>query len=494
MPTDIKAAILEKDLTALASLSAEELIEFKDADESLNAFMFACVKHADVNVVRIILEKTLNYFTTRPLQYEEINITDIAKLSLEDDGDDIEDDSVSPSSNQILNHVFEFYYGTVLVSDVNLYAPALAFIHQQDDTVALFRDILHFEPLHDEFLRKKNNEKLTKSDIKRAFSSVTKKHGDCNLNAFFTSKKPTSYRPPRQFHGGRERQLLKQLSTVIYFYIKANNSQNKLVETELMHLKIGDVSHLIISCNAKDKLAGVFPSDITMGDLQDRLKNNIEVRGDTEGRERVTRYQKILGKIFDNEEIGHSLEEGENSADIQCYQQVVKLLQEKNTTVHIFETYTDEVRVDQDPIIAEIFSANESRVIILDNGNPIPSHQYFHAEEYLVKILLAIKEHAKGVNDDATIYSCIAGKKRPCSTCYATMTHFWVNNHGSRPGFAWKTAVDSQVISSAQLTVLSMLRQQCYVTQSKNNKFLSGYDSGSDDDEIENESRVYRLG
>jgi len=476
MPVDISNAITMKNIDVLRIVDLEQLMLFNE--DGMNAFMFACFTHADYDVVKTILERAITHFvneTTREmiLHFEQISID----TNMDEDLDQY---------GEVGKNFYHFFYGTARVDGIDLYAPALAFRKNQQRTIQMIEQILYLEPIHDDFLP-------TKVARKKAFVNATKKHGGTSRGVYYSSKLSTPQeRLPRSFDQERERQLLKQLSTVLFFYIQPK--AKKLVETETLHLRIGNISHLVISCNAGDTISTAFDGIDTMKKLQDKLQKTITVNGNIEGKKRIKRYQEILKSIFLSAENRYIHSNGDTEQireDINKYTNIADILRDPLINIHLVNNYIlAKQQPPQHQIITDLFG-NTPLIVIINNEK---SHDLGrHAEEYLVDVVDAVRQHAKANSINKEIYSCIGGKKRPCFTCYSTMFTRRIDNHGSRPGYAWQSSLNVQANESSKMTILCMLQQSSYVTKLKNGKYKSDYDSGSDDEEIQHERQVYNI-
>lgn len=476
----IQLAIHNNRIKFLATLDIEELISFSDKKNNLNAFLFACLENCEYKIINLIIDRALDYFCKKIKNSEEYKNSDIEA-----------DEVIDIAENcQAGKEYFEFFYGTFEVNKMKLNAAALVLRNNNTEAARLIFDKLFLSPVHDEFLP-------PKKERKEVFDLLTKKYGK-SQGAYFSSELPNIERQPRQFKKERERQLLKQLSTVLFFYIKANRSK-KLTEIEILHLHIENVSHLIISCNGGDDLGESFKEVSTMKDLHAKLIGDIKVNRDIEGSFRVKRYQEIFKSIFSTKgEIGYGYldNNGEDKNDIEKYDNIIKILQDEEISIRCINNYPNK-RKEKDVAkdIRAILNAENSTIIVLDNKGTTKEHG-LHAEEYLIDFLKLIIFYSNQDKMNKNLYSGIAGKKRPCFTCYTTMFNFKgiTLNHGERPGYVWKSAFNLQernTPNNSKMTLLNISGKSSNVTVAKNGKLKSGYDSGSDDEEIKNEEHYY---
>jgi hypothetical protein len=129
----------------------------------------------------------------------------------------------------------------------------------------------------------------------------------------------------RDYHAAREQQLLKQLATLLYFHLP---EEAVAIELECMHLRIGEHSYLFVAANPAE--AGPFLASLakTSRELEQLLKKNIVVKGDTEGKLRAKRYalkmRHFVYGLHDYEDPGIHFQElagllrGDIAADFQC--------------------------------------------------------------------------------------------------------------------------------------------------------------------------------
>ncbi len=107
-----------------------------------------------------------------------------------------------------------------------------------------------------------------------------------------------------------------------------------------------------------------------------------------------------------------------------------------------------------------------------------------HAEEFLTDIV----EFAKGTGQP--VYSCIAGKKRPCLGCSGRMQGV-VDQYSKKPGLFWMHTLEFQSETAAAKTLNVLLTESPRTSLNKDGvKSFRDYDSGSDSecDETENDS------
>lgn len=491
MPKTIKEMILENEIAALQTVDVELLILFQDAATKANAYLFSCLSiSCNDETIKLILDKTYEYFNKKMMDSNEMQ----AIMQLNDNNSD-KDDLDSDSDNSIvLNQMgklgkdfFNFFWGTITYKEIEMTASALAFMNHKMEAVDYIKWKTHLLPVHNDFLKTKISREII-------FNSITKKYGE-GQHAYFESKVGLIKRRPRKFNHERERQLLKQLSTLLFFCITSNGSKLP-VETEILHIRIKNVSHLVIACNSGDDLSDEFKQMKNTDELKKVLQQNIEVESDQdkEGKSRVERYQLIFKKIFCNAiNVGYKKSTEETPYDIDQYKHIIAILKSITTTIQCVDNFQRDDNVKRIEDIKKIFNSKTSMIIILDNKKGAAKEPNCHAEEYLVDFILAIRSYKASVGSHKPIYTSISGKKRPCFPCYSTMLNQYVDNHGKRPGYAWKSSLKRQKDNDAKLTILSMMGMSSHVSINNKGNQDSSYDSGSDDDEIQTQKQIYKL-
>ena len=474
----MRKTILDKDIDSLKEVDINTLISFHDEETELNAFIFACVKDCGYEVISLILDRAVKEYFSKAIEasaaseFKNFNSEDNEEIDIEECG-------------EIGQEFFNFFYSIAEYEGMELNAAALALKHEDFETVNLIMEKLYLAPVHDDFLTTKTARELT-------FVGLTNKHGD-KQSSRFSSKVGISTRPPRKFHGEREKQLLKQLSTILFFYIKANNDVEKLTEVETLHIRIGNVSHLVIACNGGDKISPAL-NDLNYDKLKKILTENIAIKGkgSKEGKIRIDRYQNNFTSIFRKKKGIYFEDKSEHKKDLNKYQNIIEVLRDHLTNIKVIDNYL----LKQKNFEANgIFDSETSCIIFINNEKINIGHSDYgrHAEEYLVDFFKVMLKYKTDNDLSTSIDACIAGKKRPCFTCYGTMFNMGISRHGERPGYGWKASLHGQDASNAKITLLSIAGNASYVTLEKDGNSMTDFDSGSDDDEIESEKKVYTI-
>lgn len=118
----------------------------------------------------------------------------------------------------------------------------------------------------------------------------------------------------------------------------------------------------------------------------------------------------------------------------------------------------------------------ENNIYFLDVKNY--SKEKRHAEEFLCDIA----EYAKQFKEN--LYTCIAGKKRPCMGCSGRMESVGISNYGKFPGLFWTHTIKIQPKEVAIKIVEQLIEKPSHVSVCKDNvTTVTDYDSGSGSDE-----------
>lgn len=293
-------------------------------------------------------------------------------------------------------------------------------------------------------------------------------------------------RPYRSFKCDREIQLLRQLSTQLFFYLDKVADINGLVELQTMHLKYGDKHVLFITVNQHE--ISKYLMTITGKDkLQKILTETYTPRGE-EGKLRSSRFvSKILSRIYNKAAI-EALNETSN--DSKNYLKIGHILRHghiRQLPVSITEDYT--LSEGSKALIKQRLE-EKNNYIYLINVNDC-KNKLRHAEEFLVDIAEFAKQLASESKKD--IYTCIAGKKRPCIGCFARMENV-IDNYNKYPGRFWLNTIENQSATNAAKTTAVILTKPSFITVCVDGKtpardYCSGSDSNfSSGSESESES------
>lgn len=277
-------------------------------------------------------------------------------------------------------------------------------------------------------------------------------------------------RPRRSFSQERERQLLKRVATQLYFAFKNNKKTSSVTEVQLMHVMYGTKHYLFIAANPaamNQHMIGLFSAPDSLRDLLTQAYQPVR---DTEGKRRSKRYAHKLGRhIFtgvmpastlpqDATQMGHS----------------TRVLRANN----IYSQEIQSSTVDA-TITAILADAQLNDATIFLNWQH-PSHSLRHAEEFLTDV--AESFNALGRVSGTPVYTCIAGKKRPCAGCAGRMQGH-ISQYGQHNGNFWLNSIESQSEEAAKRTFNVLLSNPSYVSVSANGLDAPGYDTGSDSDD-----------
>ncbi|MFN3234542.1 MAG: hypothetical protein ACE365_03890 [Gammaproteobacteria bacterium] len=327
--------------------------------------------------------------------------------------------------------------------------------------------------------------------IKKFFRSVGA------IQAGYLTTENAIARPPREMQeDDEERQLMKRISTMLFFNLqfelKTQNKRKNLIEVECMHvlMSIHNLQRHFLFIAANNKYASRYlnqnvaslenfihfltsmPEDILGG----------RVHSKNEGKRRCTRYKREFDRLLNSEnELGYTNEKAIELAE---------LLRSENKTFRQLKFDRGWVNLSQDDEVnlPEVFNPEQgeyilngdNQIILLDTSETGTKNKARHAEEFLVDIafiLRALDPHA---------YFAIAGKKRPCVTCYGRLSVAEIDNFGERHGYIWITAASLQNEEAAFETCAACYGGLTfYKTVDKEGRSLQDYDSGTDDEDEE---------
>lgn len=347
----------------------------------------------------------------------------------------------------------------------------------------------------------------------------------------------TLSRPYRSFCGERDRQLLRQISTQLYFKLKETAKSQEgiegainelaashvsspegaavlnrgeapvtpskpkevaeaskppqvrssdVIEVEAMYLEVGSNSYLFIGINKWSASQLLLQVISNIGALKTILCTPFdEVFNRGEGKERSERYAaKFKTRVFINDKpLTYSYFQDKKASvrevakDVERAHNIAELLR-------IGEICTLSLCNDSEKNLAEVkkcLEPDRAKRIFLVKVTEEPSFSDKHAEEFfadIIKHVADIAEDAKRSLDD--IYSCVGGKKRPCISCFGRMTGE-ITRHGQYPGLFWKGTMVEQEQRVALRTIDTLLTKQPCVSLCKDGRREdSEFDSGSD--------------
>ncbi|OJW68344.1 MAG: hypothetical protein BGO68_04620 [Candidatus Amoebophilus sp. 36-38] len=326
-------------------------------------------------------------------------------------------------------------------------------------------------------------------------------------SGFYSKYQKIIRRKPRElssFAGERERQLLKQFSTMLLFFIY-NKRNIKLTELQTMHVRYNHKSFLFVAGNEAAETTSFRRLFVSYTDLKESLTNVLELVPGTdkyakkEGKTRMKRYSSIFKNLFGPKkavEVKYALKNGEDKKDISHYTKILKLLCNKECNiVHLPLSYNSserningdlELAEDTKKVVLEIVNGKEGKIIFIDTSQLSTENnlKYRHAEEFLTDIAEVIK------CEYLLSYTCIAGTKRPCLTCYSRMNSSGaIDIYGKRPGLLYIERHDEQAINNPRAAIKTMelsSLEACYITTDEDDNEISTYDSGTEDEAEEN--------
>ncbi len=262
---DIIKAIKSKKRDIFLNPSKSELKEMMSfREDGLNIFLYACKENAGRSVAKAIAKSALKYFSKQ---------------------------SKKASKNNNDNTMMEkdFFSSIVITDDVEWNAITFAIKNSDNNLLLYLQETLSISMPYADVLG-------TQEKREKKFKELADQHGKRHATYFSSKADDIIQRPPRSFNGEREKQLLKQMATVVFFYIAKHNN-TKLTEIEAMHLRIGEVSHLVISWNSGDRVGSALDQLKSGEDVIKMLADQINVKGDLEGKNRVNRYPPAPGKL-----------------------------------------------------------------------------------------------------------------------------------------------------------------------------------------------------
>lgn len=276
----------------------------------------------------------------------------------------------------------------------------------------------------------------------------------------------------RPFNHERERQLLKQVATQLFFAFKhyLTITPTELIELQVLHINCLNKHKLFIACN-QSSIASELPKFIpNMYWLSHYLAHPYTPKSDREGNIRSMRYAKKLNhRIYQQASFFHPVVPND---DLNQTQHICNILRVNHPIGTLL--YNNDKNVNH----SNIANALHSDIAIYLVNSQFSSQKTRHAEEFLADIV----DSAQLL--DSETYSCIAGKKRPCMSCSGRMSSSGVNNFGAHPGRLWKEAFLNQNHKQARHTAICLLSNPAHYTEKLTNtgavQKLPDYDSESD--------------
>jgi hypothetical protein len=296
-------------------------------------------------------------------------------------------------------------------------------------------------------------------------------------------------RRPRLFSSEREAQILRQISTQLFYgfnnALKVNptllsiekKNRPKLVEVEIMHLTYKGRSKIFVAVNehaVTQYLKVLFEKENDHFVRILTTNHAKRITRDSEGKIRSARYAKKLERrVFSN--AGISIPESTSVSDSSRAHQLAIALREAELSVFDYNMHN---RTEFERNVRRILSSPLNEIYFIEVKNcPFKER---HAEEFLVDIV----ESAKSVIAEVEV--SIAGKKRPCMSCTGRMSgeiygRPRVDQYNKNPGSAWVTVQSMQPKEVAARTASVMLTQPAHRTVNRSGKVSKdhGTDSAS---------------
>lgn len=280
------------------------------------------------------------------------------------------------------------------------------------------------------------------------------------------------HQPYRSFLAERERQLLRQAATQLFFYLEQRSSEAQLIELQMMHLAFDGKHMLFIAVNApefsQDLKEYIMLDQTTWQAVLTKKYHTQNTSSTEENKIRSKRYaDKLAKRVFDKKIV---LPEANDGNDWENANEIAKLL--KKGTIKELKLGL----LKDKETIKECFE--ESAIYFVSCWNIKSASKRRHAEEYLCDI--ADHATAIGKEDNKTVYACIGGKKRPCMGCSGRM-EVSIDNYGKNPGLFWTHTLENQSPQAAKATINLLLSKSPNDSFDKANKTSkTDFDSGSD--------------
>jgi len=280
----IKQAMDNKDVDYIKTLSGETLYKYRY--KNFTALMYAGLLGLK-DIAKIIIKKI------RTLKEEDSGDEDSAD-------DDIVDD----------------YFETSLEDDkwIKSNAATFASLNGHKSTAKLLEESIDLKPFS--HIAESKIEKINFSQSTSQLAESVKQKGSI----------PKGYiekiSPVRSFAGERELQLLRRMSTVLFFKMPKQD----MVEVQTMHIRIDEKSYLFVAGN-KAGITKKFYQFKKIKLLREALTKNIEVKGDKEGARRVKKYTREFSEYFKKDR-GQYKGKSEDPKDLKRFKWVKTLLKE----------------------------------------------------------------------------------------------------------------------------------------------------------------------
>lgn len=231
-------------------------------------------------------------------------------------------------------------------------------------------------------------------------------------------------------------------------------------------------------------VTGYLPAFIKNAEnLKTILTTAHPVKNDIEGRVRSARHaKKLTSRLYsDNPNITF-----DNPADEDGTKKVAEIfrkgpIQRLDISIEAGNVLSENTK----NVIKTILQKRKDEIYVLNIQKCPLSLKLRHAEEFLTDIAEYADKVRAELDVAQPLYTCIAGKKRPCMGCSGRM-HNVITQYGERPGRYWSNTLENQKDDVASATVTLLLSKPAHVSLCKDGKEARDYDSGSDSELEEN--------
>lgn len=332
------------------------------------------------------------------------------------------------------------------------------------------------------YLRVDSRENITKELTKKSGSNQKGRIPNCQLEEI--------NRHYRSYKNDREKQILRHIATQLYFaiqyYLKKEKLSLPLVEIQAMHLSCEGRHNLFIVAN-EFSVTKTFTKIINKDNFKESLTWFYSPE-DSEGKKRSKRYaSKLKKRVF-----GNSLQiTGNDPVDVKNAEQVGDILRDNNIVSLQIGYGGDKLLNEESRELLSKIIQSEDKTIFFVTVRNYPGHKGRHAEEFLCDIV----DYSKELEVE-TIYTAIAGKKRPCIGCSGRLEAVNVSNYGRYPGRFWKHTFETQSEDVALKTLNLLRKNSSYISICENGESkATDYDSGSNSEgEVYEEMPKFTVG
>ena len=422
------------------------------------------------------------------------------------------EEDIDKYNDVFVDRVFEFIYldeGDIWINPTLIIAYRFPNDSKTQEILSILKDDLDMPPIED----------IDMKDPREYWNNMYNPNSGSKQRGRVGKLQNIKESRPRKFNafaGERERQLLKQFSSMLFFYLKRSNQLSEfiselkekkkykskkitLAEIQTMHIRYNNKSCLFIAANEApitDIFKDVFNSYNVLRDVLTEIPTYQPK--DKEGKRRVERYSNNFKELLDNSSdnpcrFSYTKKNGENRKDIKHYQEIVNLIRNDKCKIYILnpeyqrKTKNQSLTLEEstvEDLFQKILDVPEDGIVFINTSGVTQNLHSRHAEEFLTDIAEVIKEK------DKHAYTCIAGKKRPCLTCYSRMRSSKIDTYGKRPGKTWAGRISTNNPEVSEAFIESTVVEDCYITIDKNGKQQQGYDSGTDDEDDDGNANV----